>query len=82
MKNHIPSSVFSKLQDSLNAVKKVKDRQEQGYALLPAEWKECVEEVKALTDLLGRCVVDKGGAAGGAAGEGKDKGTAKVAPSS
>ena len=82
VKNHVPTSVSSKMQHALNAVKKLKDRQEQGYAIVPAEWKECVDEVKGLMDVLGRCVVENGGGAGGAGGEGKDRGSARVAPSS
>ncbi|GAB5036729.1 Hypothetical protein NocV09_04700210 [Nannochloropsis oceanica] len=80
VKSHIPTSVFSKMQDTFVAMKKVKDRQEQGYALVSSEWSECVDEVKGLTDILGRCAVENGG---GAAGTGKEgKGSARVAPSS
>jgi hypothetical protein len=82
VKNHVPTAVFTKMQDAFNAVKKLKDRQEQGYAIVPAEWNECVDEVKRLMDVLGRCVMENGGGAGRVGGEGKDKATARVAPSS
>lgn len=80
VKSHIPTSVFTKMQNTFAAVKKLKDRQEQGYALVPSEWSECVDEVKGLVDILGRCVVENEGGVGGVGREGK--GSARVAPSS
>jgi hypothetical protein len=83
VKSRVPSSVFSGLQTGMGLVKKVTDRQQQGFTLLPQEWGECVEEIHRLTQLLNRCVFEEGGG-GGERGVRKDPGgigNAKIAPS-
>ena len=39
VKNHVPSAVFPKLQEALAAATRLKDRQQQGFALNVSGWR-------------------------------------------
>lgn len=45
VKDHIPSEVYGRMETALPALKKVMDRQVEGFAVVFADFEDCVKEV-------------------------------------